>query len=87
MKFYRVEAQKAIRALCLVGPFYKVIYDKTTREPTVVVSTPINNATDHVIPSAVEVNEISAGFGESINRRGGISRDRTTWQFQGMVEV
>lgn len=86
MKFYRIEAQKKIRELCDEGPFFRVNYDTTTREPSVVVSTPINNVTDHVAPAGVEVNEISSGFGEAMNRRGGVSLDRTTWQFQVMVE-
>jgi hypothetical protein len=76
-KYYRTEIQKALRALAEDGPFYRVVYDATTKEPSVPDTT-------HVPPSSIEVNEVSSNFEESPNKR---TRqiDRVSWIFNLMV--
>lgn len=83
-EFYRTEVQKALRALIVAGPFYAVDYDATTKVPTVTVSDPIN-VNDHITPSSVVVNEVSATFAEAELQRRHMAFDRAVWQFQARV--
>lgn len=73
-EFDRLKIQSALLALAAAGPFYGVSYDATTHEPVVDLSA-------NVPPSAKNVNEIRAEFGEARLNKRSFRAERLGWSF------